>query len=237
MQTCRDAQIVAWLGRVGAASAGHVRERFDMGRSTTYARLASLTRDGLLEHRTVLYGWPGVYSATAAGLRWQGLERLTVFQVRPGGFEHAWRAASVAVALHRHLPGWEVWGEREIKARELSSECRLLASARIGSIGSVPMLHRPDLAVISPSGRTIAVEVELSVKAQARLVRICRGWARARHLAHVYYLAVPSAARAVGRAVQLAKAGERVSVLALDDVGALATGELIEEEACDVRAA
>lgn len=237
MQTSRDGQIVAWLGSVGAAGADHVRDRFDMGRSTTYARLASLTQDGLLEHRTVLYGWPGMYSATARGLRWQGLERLTVFQVRPGGFEHAWRAASVAVALHRHLPGWEVWGEREIKARELAADGKLLASARIGSIGSVPMLHRPDLAVISPSGRVLAIEVELSVKAQARLIRICRGWARARHLAHVYYLAVPSASRAVGRAVQLAKAGERVSVLAMDDVRTLAASELAIEEAHDVHAA
>lgn len=234
MVTCRDAQIVAWLGRIGAAGAGHVRERFGMGRTTTYVRLASLTRDGLVEHRTVLYGWPGMYSATAAGLRWQGLERLPVFRVRPGGFEHAWRAASVAVALHRHLPGWEVWGEREIKARELASEGELLASARIGSIGSVPMLHRPDLAVVSPSGRMLGVEVELSVKAPARLIQICRGWARARHLAHVYYLAVPNVGRAVDRAVQAARASDRVTVLALDEIERLARSELAREEATNV---
>lgn len=236
MQTCRDAQIVDWLGRIGAAGAGHVRDRFDMGRSKTYARLASLARAGLIEHRMVLYGWPGLYSATAAGLRWQGLDCLSVFRVRPGGFEHAWQVASAAVALHRHLPDWEVWGEREIKARELACEGMLLASARVGSIGSVPMLHRPDLALVSPSGRLLAVEVELSVKAPARLVRICRGWARARHLAHVYYLATPNAARAVGRAVQATSASDRVTVLALNEIKRLAASELTREETRDVHA-
>jgi hypothetical protein len=228
MQTCRDAQIVAWLGGIGAAGAEHVQERFGMGRSTAYARLSSLTADGLLEHRSVLYGWPGVYSATARGLRWQDLQRLSVFVVRPGGFEHAWRVASVAVALHRQLPGWRVLSEREIKAFELS-ERRLLASARIGSIGSTPMLHRPDLAMVSPSGRVLAVEVELSVKAPARLVRICRGWARARHLAHVYYLAAPAAGRAVKRAVETVRAQDRVSVLSVKDVASLASRELDRE--------
>lgn len=236
MQTNRDAQIVAWLGRIGAASAGHVGERFGIGRSKTYRRLASLKRDGLVEHRMVLYGWPGMYSATAAGLRWQGLEFLPVFRVRPSGFEHAWRVTSVAVALHRELPGWEVWGEREIKAHELASDGRLFASARVGSIGSVPMLHRPDLAVVSPAGRVLAIEVELSVKAPARLVRICRGWARASHLAHVYYLATPSAGRGVKRALLATQVGDRVTVLALNEVHRLAASELAIKEASDVHA-
>lgn len=33
MQTHRDAEIVGWLGRIGAASAEHVMARFQMGRS------------------------------------------------------------------------------------------------------------------------------------------------------------------------------------------------------------
>jgi hypothetical protein len=236
MQTCRDAQIVAWLGGIGAAGAVHVRERFGMGRTMAYRRLSSLTAAGLVEHRAVLCGWPCVYSATARGLRWQDLERLSVFVVRPGGFEHAWQVASVAVALHRQLPGWRVLSEREVKAFEVG-EGRLLGSARVGSIGSTPMLHRPDLAVISPSGRVVAVEVELSVKAPPRLVRICRGWARARHLSHVYYLAAPAAGRAVRRAVESVKAQDRVSVLSVEDVASLAAGELGREGVGDVRAA
>jgi hypothetical protein len=33
MQTQKDAEIVGWLGRIGAASAEHVMDRVGMGRS------------------------------------------------------------------------------------------------------------------------------------------------------------------------------------------------------------
>jgi hypothetical protein len=119
------------------------------------------------------------------------------------------------------LPGWQVLAEREIRVREREEE-QLLASARVGELpGGRPALHRPDLALLSPDGRTVAVEVELSVKSPARLVAICRGWARARHIERVYYLAMPSAARAVERAVRETRAGDRIVVLALDDIATL----------------
>ncbi len=76
MQTRRDAEIVDWIGRIGAASAEHVMRRFGMSRSTAYERLNSLTKDGLLEHHGVLFARPGMYTATSAGLRWQGLGHL-----------------------------------------------------------------------------------------------------------------------------------------------------------------
>jgi hypothetical protein len=53
-----------------------------------------MTADGLLEHRKVLHGWPGMYSATREGLRWQGLSWLHPFHLTPGGFEHVWRVTS-----------------------------------------------------------------------------------------------------------------------------------------------
>jgi hypothetical protein len=222
MQTERDAEIVGWVGRVGAAGAEHVMERFAMGRSWAYARLASLVAGGLLEQRTLLYRKPGLYVATAEGLRWRGLERLGVYRVSPGGFEHAEHVASVAVALHRGFPGWEVLSEREIRIGE-SDRGELLASARVGELpGGRAALHRPDLAVVSPEGRVLAIEVELSVKASRRLAAICRGWARARHVGHVYYLAAPAAARAVTRAVGETRAEGRVTVLPLGDAVTLA---------------
>ncbi len=101
-----------------------------------------------------------------------------------------------------------------------------MASARVGALpGGRPALHRPDLALVSPAGRVVAVEVELSVKARARLQAICTGRARARHLRHVYYLAAPAAAGVVLRAVHETRGQERITVLALDDTAALAAAE------------
>src|SRR3984957_9419175 len=152
MQTEKDAEIVGWVARVGAAGAEDVMARFGMGRSWAYARLSRLVVDGLLEQRTLLYRQPGLYVASAEGLRWRGLERLGVYRVGPGGFQHAQQVATTAVAIHAGLPGWEVLSEREIRAAE-SDRAELVASVRVGELpGRRPALHRPDLAVISPEG-------------------------------------------------------------------------------------
>jgi hypothetical protein len=230
MQTERDAGIVDWIGRLGAAGAEHVMTRFQMSRSTAYERLNSLTKDGLLEHHAVLFGRPGMYSASSAGLRWQALDRLGICRVRPGGFEHAWQVAQTAVELHRSLSGWDILSERELRTIEADSR-DLYASIQIGQISGHPRLHRPDLVLASSSGRVVPVEVELSIKAASRLAAICRGWARARHISSVYYLAAAGPARAVQRAVRSASATDRVTVLALEDVPLLTAAESAREEA------
>lgn len=225
MQTKRDGEIVDWLGRIGAGSVDHVSERFNMRPKAAYARLATLTRDGLLIRQNLLHARPGLYVATQTGLRWQGLSRLGIVRLNPGSFEHAWQVASAAVALERELPDWQILGEREFRALE-RDEGELIASARVGRAGPRPMFHHPDLAAVSPSGRAVAVEVELSVKSAARLIKICRDWGRARHLGHVYYLSAPAATtRAVRRAIETAKVGDAVTVLALEGVAALAARE------------
>ena len=225
MQTEKDAEIVGWIGRIGAAGAEHVMARFGMGRSWCYARLSSLVADGLLVQRVLLYREPGLYLATAEGLRWRGLQRLGIYRVGAGGFQHAREVAAAAVALHGGLSGWALLSEREIRAAE-SDRGELVASVRVGELpGGRAALHRPDLALISPDGRVLAIEVELSVKAPRRLAAICRGYARARHIDQVYYLAVPAPARAVGRAVAEVRAEDRIVVLALRDVETLVRAE------------
>jgi hypothetical protein len=221
MQTEKDAGIVGWIGRLGAADAEHVMARFVMGRSWAYARLSRLVKDGLLEQRTLLYRRPGLYLATADGLRWQGLGRLGVYRVSPGGFQHAQEVATAAVSLYHALPGWEMLSEREIRVQE-SDQGEVVASARLGELpGGRPALHRPDLALVSPQGNVVVVEVELSIKAPRRLAAICRAWARARHIGGVYYLAPPAVARAVERAIAETRSEDRIVVLPIDQPAAL----------------
>lgn len=90
MLTERDAQIVDWLARIGAADVGHVSERFCLHRWIAYRRLASLAACGLVERRMFLYGRPGLYMATRLGLRSRGLDHLRVFRLSVAGVEHAW---------------------------------------------------------------------------------------------------------------------------------------------------
>lgn len=229
MLTERDAQIIDWLARIGAAGVGHVSERFGIAQRVAYRRLASLAELGLVEHRMILHGWPGLYMATVEGLRSRGLEQLRPYRLSAAGFEHAWQVATVAVALHIELAGWHVLGEREIRALEIEDQ-KPLASAHVGERAGKPVLHRPDLALVSPSGRMVAIEIERSIKAPGRLRGICRAWARARRVSHVYYLASAGAGRAVSRAVGAVRAEDRIAVLTSADVPGLAARELTREE-------
>jgi hypothetical protein len=221
MQTNRDAEIVYWIGCLGAAGAEHVMRELVMSRSMAYQRLGSLTRDGLLEHHAVLYGRPGMYTATLAGLRWQGISHLGVCNVRPGGFEHAWQVAHTATELGGAMPDWELMSERELRSME-SEHDKLIASAQVGHLASRTKLHRPDLVLSCTAGLVIPIEVELSTKSASRLAAICRGWARARHVDTVYYLAAPGPRRAVERAIEKTKTTDRIRVLGLDDIRQLA---------------
>ena len=219
MQATLDSEIVSWIGRLGAADVNHVRARFALYRTGAYRRLIELTRDGLLTQHRILYQRPALYVATRAGLRWGGLDEFDVCKVSATKFEHAWQIAERAVALAAGLPGWRVLSEREIlwHERQWRERHKLLASVRIGSRGGgVAAVHRPDLALLSPQGRVAAVEVELTRKTPSSLLAICGGWARARHVDAVYYLATPTAARTVGRAVMKTRAEERVKILPLE---------------------
>ncbi len=218
MQTERDKRIVEWIGRLGAAGAEQVMERFAMGRSWAYERLSGLVTAGLLEQRMLLYRQPGLYLATAEGLRWCGLERLGVYRVGPGGFQHASEIARVAVALERSFQGWRLLGEREIRDHERQERVPI-ATATLGepSGGRAP-LHRPDLALVSAAGEVIAIEVELSVKAPVRLRAICSAWARARHVTMACYLATPAPARAVQRAIAETRSADRIAVVPIERV-------------------
>lgn len=216
MKRSLDLEIVDWIGRLGAAGINHVMEHFGISHRWAQSRLRELAAGGLLVQHRILVQRPALYAATRKGLRWCRLDGRDVRRVCATQFEHGWQIATAAVALTAGLPSWRVLSEREIRWHEREQR-ELLASARVGSRGGdVPALHRPDLALLSPAGRVVAIEVELSVKIPSALVTICNGWARARHVDAVYYLASPAAARAVGRAVKKTRAEDWVKILPLE---------------------
>jgi hypothetical protein len=220
VQTARDQEIVRFIGRVGGASAEHVEACFGMCQSRAYARLRLLVKDGLLEHKQLLHRVPGLYVATREGLRWAGLGALSVQHISPGGFRHAWELTSAAVALGAGAPAWQLFSERELRVSEREQD-RTIASISLGEPAGGRSAHRPDLALIGAEGDVVAVEVELAVKAPRRLRQICRGYARARHLSLVCYLASEPAAAALERAVADVRAEQRIAVLGLDEAGQL----------------
>lgn len=219
--------ILVWIARIGAGGAEEVAGAFGISVAAARARLCVCERAGLLDAVRLLHGQPALYVATRAGLCAAGLAELKPCRVSPGGFAHLRSVARTAVALERALPGAAVVAERELRVWERDAR-RPLASAELGldRTGEYAR-HRPDL-VLWPAARVgelaapaVAVEVELTVKASARLAAIVRGWARSRLVDAVVYYASPQAMRALRTAVAAEQAQETVHLLALERIGEL----------------
>lgn len=222
-----DSPILDWIGRIGAAHATDVADRFELSPAQARARLQACRRAGTVDAVRLLHGQPALYVATAAGLRAAGLSDLRPCTVSPGGAAHLGEVARAAVALELGHPELIVVGERELRRWEADAG-RPIASADVGrGPDGFPARHRPDL-VLWPAGQAgepgceaVAIEVELTVKAPRRLAAIIRAWARTRLVGAVVYYASPAAARAVKRAVADQQAGEIVHVLGIEQVGTL----------------
>jgi len=122
----------------------------------------------------------------------------------------------VALSLECEFGPDAVRSEREIRVAERWRE-RATASAKLGdNPDGSDRLHRPDLAVVG-DGVLIAVEVELTAKAQKRLDAIVKAWCRARWVESVRYYVPPGGTRGgVERAVQRMRAAERVDIRSID---------------------
>lgn len=212
----RDRAIVRWIGRFGAVTLAQVRERFSLGRTVAYRRIAACIEGGLLDRVYLLHGEPALLRATARGLRYAGLA-LPVARLSPELAGH-WLACGWAAVRLPADSGAELIGEREIRASE-RVEGRPLASATVGeNPDGSPRLHRPDMALVG-GGESIAVEIELTPKAPLRLDGIVRAWARARCIDAVRYYAAPGTTRrGIERAIVRTHAGERIEVRPLKEI-------------------
>jgi hypothetical protein len=211
--------IMRWTARMGAVTADALADSQGTTPASARGRLQAAERAGLLSRRRPLAGQPALYTVTRAGMRMSGLRGLDPCRVSAANARHLIVCVAVAAALERCYPDHRVLGERELRRdeRELGVQP---ASARVG-VGShgEPLLHRPDLVLwpdASEAGLPVAVEVELTVKAPRRLTSICRAWARCRTVAGVLYLAPPDVERALERAIERARAHERIVVVGLD---------------------
>jgi hypothetical protein len=224
MPAAEQAAILNWTASLGAVTAEALAERRETTLVGARARLRVLVRAGWLAREQPLAGAPALYVATRAGLRACGAWGIDPCRVSAAGARHLIVCAAVAAALERRYPDQRVIGERELRRDERVHGARL-ASARLGPGPAEEGLHRPDL-VLWPrdlaAQAPVAVEVELTVKAPRRLTQICRAWARCAEVAGVLYLAPPGVARALGRAIEQARAQEQVVVVPLD---ALLPGE------------
>jgi hypothetical protein len=215
------ADLLSWVGGLGAVTAEALAARQRISVSSARGRLLAARRAGLILGQRPLTAQPALYTLSAAGLRMLGERGIDRCRVSASNAHHLVACADVAAALEHCYPDHRVLGERELRRDERERGC-VLASAQLGlGFDEDPIRHRPDL-VLWPDDREgglpVAVEVELTIKAPRRLAEICRAWARARCVAGVLYLAPPGVERALDRAVRAASAQDRVLILPLEAV-------------------
>jgi hypothetical protein len=212
-------ELVRWTASLGAVSAEALGVRAQITTPAARARLAAAHRRGLLARARPLAELPSLYTVTTAGLRACDAPTLRGARVSPVTAVHMYACAQVAALLERCYPGYSLLGECELRAIERARGCPF-ASAELGrDLHGGPLLHRCDLALVPrsrPHALPVAVEVELTVKAPARLAAICRAWGRCRYVAGVLYVGPPVVVRALERALQRAQAQTRLVVVGLD---------------------
>jgi hypothetical protein len=223
MLTSRDVEILGWIARMGAVEAGHVMERFCMGRTAGYRRLAALADAGLVERVGLVYGAPSLFLATRDGLALTNTLALGACRVTPATVTH-WRWSGwAALTVEREFGPERVLSDREVRSWEREAGERFVSAVvgRLPDGGARP--HRPDLAVLGQGRGEVAlvVEVELTQKARRRLQAILRGYARNRRIGRVRYYAPPSIARAVDEAARAVHASEVVDVRPLAELEVL----------------
>ncbi len=211
------AALVCWIARLGAVTERALAEREDCSAASARGRLQAGARAGLVARTRPLHGAPSLFTATLAGMRLAGLGGVAPTRVSAASAGHQIVCAQAAVALERRYRRHVVCGERELQ-RDERSLGRPLASARMSWRSEWGESHRPDLVVwpAAAGGLPVAVEVELTAKAPARLLEICRAWARCPHVAGVLYLAATPAFAPLARAIRSAGAEGRLALLALE---------------------
>lgn len=223
--TVRDKAIVAFAGRQRGVEARQVAERFEMDLANAYRRSARLVEAGLLEHRHVLHGLPGVYMATRAGLDWAGLG-LPVARIDLATYAHDLEAVWLALALEREFTADAVLTERELRSRDMSAAWVAYRSGgplapryavALNSNGGPRGLHFPDLVVDGggPRGGLLAVELERTPKGAARRRRIVAAYRDGLHVDQVRYYAAPDTARALERTIADERANQVAPVFDL----------------------
>jgi len=191
-----------------------------LAQSTTTRRLRRLAELGLLVQEQIFQGQPAAVSITRYGLG--AIEsRLPEPHVDLRGYRHDVGVGWTWLAARDGAFGSvsEVISEREMRSHDLragrEAEPYGIAVGGFDSHGR-PARHYPDLLLVRPDGRRVAVELELSAKTPRRLDGIMRAYAGDSSISAVLYL-VPDGPvrRLVDDAVMRAGIGDLVRVHSL----------------------
>jgi hypothetical protein len=160
-------RLLAWVARLGMSGIEPAQLALGISQAAVYSHVARLSREGLLWRVRVGDGHGGVVAVTRAGSR----------VARMHGVRGAVSARSAAPSSGRHgrAVSW-VAASLMLRGLEWLGPAELRAGSGWRSQRDDGTRHSPDLGLVLPDGRRIAIEVELHAKSKDRLARILGGY-------------------------------------------------------------
>jgi DNA-binding MarR family transcriptional regulator len=200
--TSRDGQLLEFLAEHRLALPDHIRALLGVTGSAVDARLSALASAGYLTREPLFHRQPWSIQITRKGLEAIG-SALPAPRLDLRAYRHDVGVGWLWLAAHSEAfgPMQEVIGERRLRSHDASAEGSLRPLAvRLGGVGhgGRERLHYPDLLLVTPERKRIAVELELSPKGQQRWERILAGYAADPRVAVVLYMVEN---RALGRSI------------------------------------
>jgi hypothetical protein len=190
--TARDMLLLRFVAEHRLVLAGHVQALLGISTAASYARLRGLTAAGYLRHENVFHRQPGCYQATRKGLAAID-SRYSTRQINLGEYQHDVGVAWLWLAARHGAfgPMGEVIAERRLRSHDATpGRTADPFGVRLGGYGprGRERLHYPDLVLVTPDGKRIAVELELSGKGRTRREKILSGYAADARVDAVLYL-------------------------------------------------
>ncbi len=189
--TARDLTVLEFVAEHRLVVADQAAALVDRSRRAASARLHALARDGYLREEWVFDGHPPALLITRKGLNVIG-SALPSPRVDLRGYTHDVGVAWLWLAARSGSFGAvaSIYAERRLRSRDAAEDGdhRPLA-IRLGGFGrdGRERLHYPDLLLIAPDGRRIALELELSWKSRTRREDILTAYAFDNRVAAVVY--------------------------------------------------
>ena len=197
--------------------AAHVQGLLGISASTATTRLRALGAGGFVSSRRIFHAQPAAHQITRRGLRAIG-SPLPAPRIDLRCYQHDVDLAWLWLGARggRFGPMGQVLSERQMRSQDASRQDQAEPlGVRLGGVGpnGRDRLHYPDLILITPQGRRIGVELELSSKGQARREKILAGYGADARVDAVLYLVKDSGvARSIESSARRLGISSRVQV-------------------------
>jgi hypothetical protein len=215
--TDRDRELLRFAADQRLFLATQARVLLGASAAVVATRLRALRRAGYLQAQRPFDRQAPCYWITRRGL---GAVESRLPAPRPelGSYRHDLGVAWVWLAARQGAfgPVRRLVSEREMRSRDGTDGHRANPfGVRLGGVGpgGRQRLHYPDLLLVGPGGRRVAVELELTSKGRARRERILAGYAADGRIDSVLYLVDrPATARALQASATRLGISDRVHV-------------------------